>query len=449
MAKIQLIKAPLDDGHPSIDEWYLPLELMQLAHAVKEAETEVEILDGTHLSLSEILGRLDVNSKFIGITFTSLSIKSLQYITAAAKQLDLFVVIGGQAATGDCDELIKEEGIDVVVLRDGEEPFRALSELSEFSPEYLSTVPNLLFKNKNNYEKTHAFVSDLSYANNLPRNIGGLNPEDYISLYDKETHTLKNINATRPAHLYSKKGCPRTCSFCARVDKTVRLREPLDVINEINYLVEEYGIDYLVDVSDTWVHKEWLDSYKRQYAVKIPERIPMTIFADIRDITADICKDLKMVGVDNVLLGIESGSERILKLNRKVYSRERIVTAVRNLSMAGIMVSASFVIGLLGEDDDSLCETGSLCEELYKLGNVRCYCNVTIPLPGSMIWREMINLLGKDHRACKSGFHYNLNLARKEFINNFTQITGGLAKLEEVRDRILEFNDLRILEYAR
>lgn len=449
MAKVQLIKAPLDDGYPSIDEWYLPLELMQLARAVEATETEVEILDGTHLSLNEIIERIDTNSKFIGITFTSLSIKSLQCITAAAKRLGLFVVLGGQAATGDCDELIKEEDVDIVVLRDGEDPIQALSKLEEFSPEYLRTIPNLLFRSKNGYEKTHTFVSDLSYANNLPRNIGGLDPEDYISRYDKETHTLKNINATRPAHLYSKKGCPRTCSFCARVDKTVRLREPLDVINEINYLVEEYGIDYLVDISDTWIQKEWLYSYKREYALKIPKKIPMTIFADIRDITPDICKDLKTVGVDNVLVGIESGSERILKLNRKVYSRKTIVTAVRNLSLTGIMVSASFVIGLLGEDDDSLCETERLCEELYKMGNVRCYCNITIPLPGSMIWREMVKLLGGDHRACKSGFHYNLNLAREELINNFTQITGGLAKLEMVRNRILEFNDLRILEYAR
>ena len=49
MKKIQLIKAPLDEGHSKIDEWYLPLDLLHLAHATDSNDIEVEILDGTHL----------------------------------------------------------------------------------------------------------------------------------------------------------------------------------------------------------------------------------------------------------------------------------------------------------------------------------------------------------------------------------------------------------------
>ena len=96
MAKIQLLKAPLDDGHPSIDEWYLPLELLQLARAVGTNNIDVEILDGTHLTIDEIINRLDPDSKFVGVTFTSLSIKSLRSIASVAKRIGLFVVLGGR-----------------------------------------------------------------------------------------------------------------------------------------------------------------------------------------------------------------------------------------------------------------------------------------------------------------------------------------------------------------
>ena len=449
MTRIQLLKAPLDAKHPSIDEWYLPLELLQLARAVGANGTEVEILDGTHLTLDQIIERLNPNAKFVGITFTSLSIKSLAIIAAAAKRMGLFIVLGGQAATGDCEELIKEREVDLVVLRDGEQSVEALSRLEDFSPNSLSRIPNLLYRNAHGFETTHTFVPDLVSANNLPRNLGGIDPECYFRSYDKKTHTLKNINANHPAHLYSKKGCPRTCSFCARVDKTVRFRKASEVLNEIEYLVRQYDIDYIVDVSDTWIHKKWLESYKTEYVRRAFPKIPMTIFADVRDISPSVCKDLQTVGVDNVLLGIESGSERILRLNKKVYTRSRIVEAVQNLSLAGIMVSASFVIGLIGEDDDSLCATEDLCEELYQIGNVRCYCNITMPLPGSMIWRQMTKVLGRDHDACASGFSYDLATAREGFVNEFTRITGGLVQLEAVRDRILRFNDLRILESAR
>ena len=402
-------------------------------------------------SLHEIINRLDPESKFIGMSYSALSIKSLDKITSAAKYKGLFVIVGGQAATGDRETIVKEQNIDAVVVGDGERAIQALSKISSFTSDALSKVPNLMFRDGHKIQRTQHIINNIAEKIILPRNLGGIEPEQYFKSYNKNTHTLTNIRAIRPTNIYSKRGCSRTCSFCARVDKKIRSRKPEDVISEITMLVNLYGVDYIMDISDTWVQSDWLDTYKNEYLRRAPENIRMMIFADVRDITSDICRDLKAVGIDNVLLGIESGSERILLNNMKKMTRDSIKEAVRNLISFGIKVSASFVVGLIGEDEESLAETASLCEELYSYGPdlIKCYCNVIIPLPGSLIWKRMIEKLGSNHVGCRSGLSYNLEISRNAAINNLTFIDGGVARLESFRDQILSYNGLRILEYAR
>jgi len=451
MKKIQLIKAPLDDGYPQIDQWYFPLDLLHLAYAVDINKFEVEILDGTHYSLTEILERLDAHSKFIGISYSALSITSLSRIATAAKEKGLFVVVGGQAATADRNRIVKGKNVDAVVVGDGEEAIRVLSEIDDFTALSLSKVPNLLFNNGLSFEQNKILSNDLSNKMILPRDLGGISPEQYLTSYNKNTHTLSNISANRPTNIYSKRGCNRTCSFCARVDKKLRLRRPEDVISEITTLVDKYGVDYIIDTSDTWVVNNWLDQYKYEYLKRVPSKLRMMIFADVRDITSEICSDMKMVGIDNVLLGIESGSERILANNMKSMTRKNITDAVRSLTSHGIKVSASFVVGLIDEDRESLRETQELFEELHFIGanNVKCYCNVVIPLPGSYIWAKMVEKLGDNHIACESGFNYNIENSRKAVVEYLANVDGGVSTLEAFRDKMLDFSGLRILEYAR
>jgi len=436
--KVQLVSAPLKDSG-GFDEWYMPLGLLSLANSLNGV-SEVEILDGTQMNLEEILGRTE--GDLVGITYTTLSVANVRPIAQQAKSNGGFVIVGGQAATVDPGLLLQMPEIDAVVVYDGEPTLRTLvqNRLSN-----LDAVPNLVYRANGSLKKTTPKRIQLDqYYKTLDRNIGGLNIEDYIRSFP-ESNTLINIEAKRPTNIFSQRGCWRTCSFCARQDKGYRTRDPKNVVKEIRELRERHGVDYVVDCSDTWAKKQWVDAFRKAYDSSLDTR--MMVFANVTDIDEEIARKMAEVNVDNVLYGVESGSERILRTNGKLFTREDVLRAAGLATQRGIKVSASFVLGLLGEDERSLEETYSLIEELGEIKGVRAYANVLIPLPGSPLWKNFMGDPRMMVKYSKRGLDYNLEETRKDFLATCTDV--DLPPLMELRDQINSRFGLRALEYAR
>jgi anaerobic magnesium-protoporphyrin IX monomethyl ester cyclase len=436
--KLQLIKAPITDL-PAVDRWYMPLELISLANSVHDV-CEVEILDGTLLSKEEIIKKIDAD--IAGITFTSLSVSNAKEIAEIAKSKNSFVVFGGQAASANPDGLFQIPETDAVIVHGGETSLRTLI---ENNLKNLEKVPNLHYRQNQNIENTFSQKEPLDkFYTILDRKKGGLNIEDYINSYHSST-TFPHIRPSRPTNIFSQRGCPRTCSFCARQDKEHTKRDPKNVVNEIAYLKKEFKIDYLFDISDTWAKDEnWMKDFLNLYDA---ENIPMTVFADIRDIIKEKLNIMRKCGIDHILFGVESGSEEILKNNGKFYTREKIVETIAATVDSGIKVSASFVVGLLGENKKTLSETESLVPEIVRFGNVHPYVNIIIPLPGSRLWAKFVE---NEQMKSKYGsfFNYDLDEARMDFLKEQTSLK--LYELEEFRDRInLCFGLEKTIEYAR
>ena len=66
---------------------------------------------------------------------------------------------------------------------------------------------------------------------------------------------------------------------------------------------------------------------------------------------------MKASGCWQVLYGLESGSDRMLKLLNKGASLEQNIQAVRWANEAGLSVRADFIVGTPGETEESLRET--------------------------------------------------------------------------------------------
>ena len=88
-------------------------------------------------------------------------------------------------------------------------------------------------------------------------------------------------------------------------------------------------------------------------------------------------------GCVEVAIGIESGSDRILKIICKGENTSTLLKAVRMLQQAGIRVKGLFVVGLPGEDFSSLKETEWFAQ-ICHLDDVDF--TVYQPYRGSPIW---------------------------------------------------------------
>ena len=445
--KIQLIRCPIDNPNLGADQWNMPLDLIVIGSSVN-SDCSVEILDGTLIGLEGILKKIDPSSDCVGLTYTALSSKSLKIIASTAKSNGSFIIIGGQPAMASAESLVLEDFIDAVCVGDGEPTMKAISNQIGNNSFHKELIPNLLFKSHNGVERSHVEFADIWNQQIVDRTLGGLNLENYFRNYPA-TNTLINMRGNRAANIFSKRGCTHHCSFCARQDKKFRLRNPIIVANEIFKLVNDYKVDYILDTCDTWVDNDWGRMFSMELEKYQIDKIGMMVFADARDITWESVEIMRSCGIDSVLLGIESGSERVLRRNSKRMTRELIVNAVDILVEYGIKVSCSFVLGQLDEDDDSLIETIDLTEILHTRPGVICYGNVIIPLRGSKLWAEAFPANKIWPSFITNAIDYDMDLARELFIAQNTNITGGLKTLEHACEVILKPNKLPIKEYAR
>jgi radical SAM superfamily enzyme YgiQ (UPF0313 family) len=90
-----------------------------------------------------------------------------------------------------------------------------------------------------------------------------------------------------------------------------------------------------------------------------------------------------MMGVTDVGIGVESGSNEILKLNMKQSTNVVNTIAVKNLQKYGIRAKAFLIVGLPGETRKTVQETEEWIEYV-KPDDIAV--SVFQPLPGSKIF---------------------------------------------------------------
>jgi len=449
MAQIQLLKAPSQGEMVIEDKWYLPLELLWIGTYVREFGHEVEVLDGQLLTIDQIKQRL--SAPIVGIGFNIHSAASLDELAQAAKDKGAIVVVGGQAATQVATQLLRSnENIDAVVCYDGEGAMRQIADALDAGRDPFANTSNVVYRREGQIITNR--IEDVPVCSvPIPdRRLKGIDMQRYIANF-QTTNTFLGFDGVRGTNAHTKKGCPRKCSFCGRTDKMLRARTPQQAFDEYSYLVNEFGVDYIFDHSDTWaLGKSWLEEFRALYEQKGGLNVRLSVFADLRDLSPRIIENLKAVGVDTVETGIESGDEGILKENRKFMRNDDIVERVAALTKAGIKVEASYVLGIIGETRQSVRETLNLSRILREqAGRIRNYFNIIFPLPGTLIWQ----LLMRDPRMQEKyggGYDFNIEQLRKDYLARHCNLGDDAYEfLFEERSRILAENGLRVMEYAR
>jgi radical SAM superfamily enzyme YgiQ (UPF0313 family) len=109
---------------------------------------------------------------------------------------------------------------------------------------------------------------------------------------------------------------------------------------------------------------------------------------------ADFClrnKDLVRLAVKNglkeVLIGIESGSAKILEIIEKGTTPEMNLEAIRFLHSLDVKVKAAMIVGLPGESPETLKETWRWLEKAEPYIETFDFTIFT-PYPGSKVWRN-------------------------------------------------------------
>lgn len=212
----------------------------------------------------------------------------------------------------------------------------------------LNQVDNLAYRNGDGYVMTKTSIE----SNPLEENM-----VDY-SLFPREE--IDQFVTTRTA-----KSCPFSCSFCGfpqRAGKYKYLGTEL-IEKELDAIREAGSVTTLTFIDDTFnVPKERFKEIMR-LMIRKNYGFKWNIFYRSDHGDEEAIELMGKAGCEGVFLGIESGSDMMLKGMNKTASRKDYLKAIPLLRDAGVSTYASLIIGFPGETYETVGETLSLIEE--------------------------------------------------------------------------------------
>jgi len=204
-----------------------------------------------------------------------------------------------------------------------------------------------------------------------------MNLEDYVDpVYFKGRHLA----------IFSGRGCPYDCTFCAsRVTwrRKLRLRSTENVMDEIRHIVNALGVRNLMFWDDTFAADK-----KRATSICnriIEEDLDISYTVQIRaDASSDeLIEALRDSGCAFAAIGVESGSEQILERIGKRETKEQFRDTVSAMKRANLPIIASYIIGLPGDTHETIRET---MEFALELDADQSKFMILAPYPGTRVY---------------------------------------------------------------
>ena len=411
-----------------------PLGLGYLATHLKRAGLKTAIVDlrkpkTKPQALEEALK--EHRPKVAGIQAYSRDInevrETLELIRATLGEACTVVAGGPHVSTFEAETFSHFPELDYAIAGEGEVSFPALVRMvlgdGSVSPQ---DIPGLIYRDDGD-----VVVNPRRYVENL----------DDLGFPDRELLDVKAYRAEAFGGGFSKyapattalatRGCPMNCAFCcvnSIMGRRIRVRSVEHVIEELAMLQDRYGFREVKFVDDFFAgSKSYIlslaDAYRRRglnLAVSFACGLHPSLIND-ETLTA-----MKSMGVYEIQVAIESGSNRILERIGKRITVELAFEKVKLIRRHGFSTVGYFLLGFPGETLDDIRATIRLSR---RLPLDRAHFNTFCPFPGSPIYDEL-------KRAGKLN---GLKLEETHFENfNYSFVDGvSVKQLNRIRRRAL------------
>lgn len=158
------------------------------------------------------------------------------------------------------------------------------------------------------------------------------------------------------ATIMSSRGCPFNCNFCQPAERMifggkVRLRNLNDVISELKEIKEKYGLKSFMIHDDLFIiSRDRIMEFVRLYkAAGIKAKFICQGRADLIIKFEKEIKELKKIGLVGIMIGFESGSDRILKFLNKQTTVAQNYQAAKILKSLRVKIWANYMLGIPSE----------------------------------------------------------------------------------------------------
>jgi len=298
-----------------------------------------------------------------------------------AKAKGCTVVVSSSDSTDHYEQYL-EEGADFIMIGEAEMTLLELTAKLTNKETDFEHIQGLAYKKDNSLIKTQrrSVIKELDL---LPMPAWDLADIDSYRAYwmKSSSYFSMNIGTTR--------GCPFKCNWCAKpiYGNRYNSRSPQNVVSELKFLKEKYQFDHIWFCDDIfglkpgWVNEfaDLVEKEKLQFRFKIQSR------ADLLLQEAYIAA-LARAGCENVWMGAESGSQKILDAMDKGITVQQIKDATVLLKKNNIRPSLFIQFGYPGETKEDIQLTIKMINTLLpsSIG-----VSVSYPLPGTVFFEKV------------------------------------------------------------
>jgi anaerobic magnesium-protoporphyrin IX monomethyl ester cyclase len=309
----------------------------------------------------------------VGISAKSANFASARVVARLVKEVDArtLVVMGGPHPSAVASEALAYPEVEVCVVGEGEATLVDVLHVLDRGAE-LADVQGIVYRTPRRLVSTPrrdpiSDLDSLGFPNHFAAEV--LNHHQQYPL-----HAFRSVFATR--------GCPNNCFFCGSREvwgRRVRFRSPHNVVQEIRSL-QSKGLEHIHFDDDTFgVHPRYLRALCEEIATHCPG-LRWSCEIHVNLVSDENVSLMKQAGCVSIQLGIESGSDRVLRAIRKGYTIAEAMRACEIVKGHDIGLEAFFMVGFPQETEATL---GDTLRAIERIDCDKTIYSIFTPYPGT------------------------------------------------------------------
>lgn len=357
------------------------LGIFYVGAMLERAGMKVEYFDERFDHLSKFESIIRRKPLVVGISsMTGYQLVGTKKLLETAKRIypEIPTVLGGVHPSILPNECISENDVDFVVVGEGEKTFLHLIKAIK-EEEDLGQIKGIWWK-KNGKALDNGAQPFIE-------------PKEWPFPMTEKNMRYFELAAQSGELMYqSSRGCPYDCKFCYNVvfNKRTWRKAPLEKVeSELQIMTDKLSFDRIMLCDDNiGVERNRIIELS-----KIFKRFDIKWFSSIRtEVDVELLRILEKNNCYHLLLGIESGSDRILK---DVIGKRHTVKDIRKCTKAfaqvGVRGRYNFIYGLPGDTLKDLYMSMELADWILKKDkNAIVVFDAYVPYPGTVLYKKAI-----------------------------------------------------------